>query len=93
MFETGLKFCKMYANGFVYWTFGYFIYHIYTAEKLEKIVMNPKHIEKSVSYKFLNNFLGTGLLTSAGEKWQHRRKLLTPAFHFNVLNGFYAIFE
>ncbi len=90
--DIALKFCNIYPNGFPYWTFGYFIYHCYSAESLEKILTNPKHIEKSMSYKFLHSLLGTGLLTSTGEKWLKRRKLLTPAFHFSVLSGFQATF-
>ncbi|KAJ6645533.1 putative cytochrome P450 4ac1 [Pseudolycoriella hygida] len=91
--EIAMKFCEAFPNGFPYWTFGFFIYHCYSAESLEKILTNPKHIEKSLSYKFLNSFLGTGLLTSTGEKWFNRRKLLTPAFHFSVLNGFQGTFN
>lgn len=91
--EISMKLSAKYPNGFPYWTFGFFIYHCYSAESLEKILTNSKHIEKSLTYKFLHSLLGTGLLTSAGQKWFNRRKLLTPAFHFSVLNAFQATFK
>ncbi|XP_072761631.1 cytochrome P450 4C1-like [Anoplolepis gracilipes] len=60
-------------------------------DDLETILSNMKHIEKSLGYDMLHPWLGRGLLTSTDAKWQARRKILTPAFHFNILNQFVNI--
>ncbi|XP_310941.6 cytochrome P450 4c3 [Anopheles gambiae] len=63
------------------------------AQAVEKILSSTKNIEKGRDYEFLQPWLGTGLLTSPASKWQHRRKILTPTFHFRILADFVEVFN
>ncbi|XP_019870610.1 cytochrome P450 4C1 [Aethina tumida] len=59
---------------------------------VENLISSTKHNSKSDLYDLLHIWLGTGLLTSDGSKWQSRRKILTPSFHFNILQEFFPVF-
>ncbi|XP_014487249.1 PREDICTED: cytochrome P450 4C1-like [Dinoponera quadriceps] len=74
-----------------YWIFGIPNICICTPDHMEKILNSTKHIVKGFNYKLLKPWLGEGLLTSKGMKWQKRRKILTPAFHFSILKQFVEI--
>uniref|UniRef100_A0A182Q6J7 Cytochrome P450 n=1 Tax=Anopheles farauti TaxID=69004 RepID=A0A182Q6J7_9DIPT len=62
------------------------------AEYVEQVIGSSKHIEKATMYRFLHDWLGNGLLTSKGERWHQHRKLITPTFHFHILEGFCDVF-
>ncbi|XP_027591287.1 cytochrome P450 4V2 isoform X1 [Pipra filicauda] len=64
---------------------------LYHPDSVEVILNSSKHIEKSYLYDFLHPWLGTGLLTSTGDKWRSRRKMITPTFHFAILNDFLEV--
>ncbi|NXI40981.1 CP4V2 protein, partial [Galbula dea] len=64
---------------------------LYHADSVEVILSSTKHIEKSYLYKFLEPWLGAGLLTSTGDKWRSRRKMITPTFHFTILTDFLEV--
>ncbi|KAM7353951.1 putative cytochrome P450 4ac1 [Cochliomyia hominivorax] len=69
------------------------VYNVTNAQDAEEIFQSTTTITKNVIYDLLKPFLGDGLLISTDEKWHSRRKMLTPAFHFNVLQNFHEIFK
>ncbi len=62
-------------------------------EPAEEILSSNEHISKSDEYIYLEPWLGTGLLLSTHQKWRVRRKLLTPAFHFRILEDALEVFN
>ncbi|XP_063905560.1 cytochrome P450 4C1-like [Zophobas morio] len=76
--------------------FSVYAIHITTVlspDDCELILSNPIHNEKGFVYKLIHKWLRFGLLTSFGTKWQTRRKILTPVFHFSILRQFVSVFN
>lgn len=83
------KFGRSFRNSF----FGLKSFEIVRARDAEKLLASSKHIDKGAIYNFIHPFLKTGLLTSAGEKWHKRRRMLTPTFHFEILKEYFEVFR
>lgn len=62
-------------------------------QDLEVVLSSPHLITKNNLYELLTDWLGTGLLLSTGKKWHQRRRIITPTFHFNILEQFVEIFQ
>lgn len=60
---------------------------------VEAILSNPRLLVKNDFYKILGNHIGSGLLMAHGDQWRMHRKILTPAFHFKVLETYLPVFE
>uniref|UniRef100_A0A0N4Z8R6 Cytochrome P450 n=1 Tax=Parastrongyloides trichosuri TaxID=131310 RepID=A0A0N4Z8R6_PARTI len=66
---------------------------IYGAKEVEAVLGSSKMLNKLFQYNFLSPWIGDGLLISKPDKWKPRRKLLTPAFHYDILKDFVFIFN
>ncbi|XP_046449670.1 cytochrome P450 4c3-like [Daphnia pulex] len=66
---------------------------ISSPELMEPILVSQKLITKATEYSFLSTWLGECMFLTTGTRWKNRRRLLTPAFHFQILNSFVDVFN
>ncbi|CAD5116679.1 DgyrCDS5545 [Dimorphilus gyrociliatus] len=52
---------------------------------------NPKSMLCNGVYRMGEPWLGNGLLNSGGDIWKRNRKLLTPAFHYDILKSYLKV--
>ncbi|XP_058808639.1 cytochrome P450 4c3-like [Phymastichus coffea] len=78
-----------YKNGmFLIWYFSTGYLHLKKPHQIEVILKSQTLIKKASTYAYLSEWIGNGLVTSTGDIWHRQRRLLTPAFHFAVLDQF-----
>ena len=59
-------------------------------EPVGKVLKEPKNRQL---YRMLIPWLGEGLLIADGPKWYRNRRLLTPAFHFEILKPYVSVYN
>uniref|UniRef100_A0A1I8P933 Cytochrome P450 n=1 Tax=Stomoxys calcitrans TaxID=35570 RepID=A0A1I8P933_STOCA len=82
-----------YGKIYRFWVFHQMHLRVADPKFVDAILSSQQHITKSSFYDFLVDWLGRGLLMSNGKKWHTRRKIITPAFHFKILEQFVDIFD
>ncbi|KAK7603318.1 hypothetical protein V9T40_003317 [Parthenolecanium corni] len=61
---------------------------------IEVFLARNVHMNKSGSYRLLDSWLGKkGMLTGDADVWKVHRKLLTPSFHFKILENAVGMIE
>ncbi|XP_076592475.1 cytochrome P450 4B1-like isoform X1 [Chaetodon auriga] len=53
-----------------------------------KTILATAEPKDNLSYRFIESWIGDGLLVSKGQKWFRHRRLLTPGFHYDVLKPY-----
>ncbi|XP_052751007.1 cytochrome P450 4C1-like [Galleria mellonella] len=93
LFDLRAAVAKQFKGIFRFYSYPYKSIIIYNPEDAEIILSGMKFSEKSRIYEIIKPWLADGLLLSSGAKWQQRRKILTPAFHFDILRQFHITME
>ncbi|KYN08578.1 PREDICTED: cytochrome P450 4c3-like [Cyphomyrmex costatus] len=87
-FQKLIKWAYKFGDIYLVWVGLRPFIFLYKVEAVQPLLSSSIHIDKSLEYQYLKPWLGTGLVTSNGEKWHFRRKLLTPTFHSGLLETY-----
>ncbi|KAJ9596972.1 hypothetical protein L9F63_012002 [Diploptera punctata] len=93
MFKNSSRIVNTWAPIFRLWLGPILVVALSDPRDIEIVLRNSKYFEKGWVYNFLRPWLGKGLITASGERWHKHRKLITPTFHFKILEQFVPIFE
>uniref|UniRef100_A0A182Q961 Cytochrome P450 n=1 Tax=Anopheles farauti TaxID=69004 RepID=A0A182Q961_9DIPT len=91
--QTFNTFASRFRSPTKFWLGPWLAIYVGEPELVEEVLASAQWNVKSDEYRYLQPWLGQGLLTSSGEKWHQRRKALTPTFHFKILEHFVEVFE
>ncbi|XP_060533904.1 cytochrome P450 4C1-like [Cylas formicarius] len=68
------------------------LYCLQEPSYIEKMLNNPKMVEKDYLYKHLVDCIGHGLMTAPGPMWRKHRKAIMPSFNQKILDSFVEVF-
>lgn len=90
-FDRLLEFGQQYPFAFPL-QFGPFLYilNIHHPDYV-KTILGSTEPKDDFAYEFIESWIGNGLLVSKDQKWFRHRRLLTPAFHYDVLKPYIAL--
>uniref|UniRef100_A0A7N6FK63 Cytochrome P450, family 4, subfamily F, polypeptide 3 n=1 Tax=Anabas testudineus TaxID=64144 RepID=A0A7N6FK63_ANATE len=73
----------------------YHLVRVFHPDFVRPLLVAPASItvKDELIYNHLRPWLGQSLLISNGEMWSRKRRLLSPAFHFDILKNYVTVFN
>ncbi|XP_012631553.1 cytochrome P450 4A11 isoform X2 [Microcebus murinus] len=89
--ETILKWVKEFPSARPHWLWGSHARVLLYDPDYMKVILGRSDPKADGSYRFLAPWIGYGLLLLNGQKWFQHRRLLTPAFHYDILKPYVGL--
>ncbi|CAI9152241.1 unnamed protein product [Rangifer tarandus platyrhynchus] len=86
-----LKRVEKYPRASVRWLWGTRAFVLLYDPDYMKMVLGRSDPKSQVSYRYLKPWIGTGLLLLEGQMWFQHRRMLTPAFHYDILKPYVGL--
>ncbi|XP_043303587.1 cytochrome P450 4A11-like isoform X3 [Cervus elaphus] len=86
-----LKRVEKYPNACVRWLWGTRAFVLVYDPDYMKMVLGRSDPKPHRTYKYLTPWIGKGLLLLEGQTWFQHRRMLTPAFHYDILKPYVGL--
>ncbi|KAM5247991.1 cytochrome P450 4A6-like isoform 2-T2 [Ctenodactylus gundi] len=86
-----LKWVEKFPRACPRWLWGSNLFVVIYDPDYMKVIMGRSDPKALRTYKFLSPWIGYGLLLLNGQTWFQHRRMLTPAFHYDILKPYVAI--
>nr|ALX81393.1 cytochrome P450 [Liposcelis entomophila] len=93
IFKKIQQFTNQYDRFFRIWNNGRLFLFCKDYQDAEVLLSNNVNITKSDQYRFTLPWIGQGLINATGSRWRAHRKIITPTFHFKILQEFLDVFN
>ncbi|EDW43940.1 GM19205 [Drosophila sechellia] len=87
------EYVKRFGRSFMGTVLGYVVMVTAEPRHVDALLQSQHQLKKGTMYFALRGWLGDGLLLSRGKEWHTMRKIITPTFHFSILEQFVEVFD